>query len=120
MINFIYHPALEKEIAAYERRFRSIEAAFHAFEKLCEVQFNPTNPQSVIAPGKLHCTSRNEVWTSWKVELAVKGLRASQFPRVWFAVKGDTILFTCMSSHIDNYKDSQMSELANARITEYF
>ncbi|MDP3729271.1 MAG: hypothetical protein Q8R26_00745 [bacterium] len=46
MIEFLYHDGIQKEIAALvERRFRTIRGGFSAFERLCEVQFNPTNPR---------------------------------------------------------------------------
>ncbi len=54
MIQFLYHDGIQKEIAALERRFRTIRGGLSAFERLCEVQFNPTTPRQVISPAKLH------------------------------------------------------------------
>ena len=92
-IEFLYNDSLNKEIATLERRFRSIRDAFYKFEKLCKEQFHPINPRQVIGPGKLHRITQNGIYTIWKVELAVFGLRPSQFPRVWLAVEGSTIAF---------------------------
>jgi len=122
MIQFLYHDGVQKETAALERRFPTIRAGFSAFEKLCEVQFHPTNPQQVIAPAKLHRISQNDIWTLWKIELVIpnSGLRPSQFPRMWFVVRGGIIVFLCIATHIDNYKDQEMDRLALSRVTDFF
>jgi hypothetical protein len=62
MIQFLYHDGIQKEIAALGGRFRTIRDGLTAFEKLCEVQFNPTNPRQVIAPAKLHRITQNNIW----------------------------------------------------------
>ena len=122
MIEFLYHDGIQKEIVVQERRFRRIRDGFGAFERLCEVQFHPTNPRQIIAPAKLHRITQNDIWTMWKVELIIpdSGLRPNQYPRVWFAVKGAIVAFLCISSHVDNYKDDEMNRLALSRITDLF
>lgn len=122
MIEFLYHDGIQKEIAAQERRFRTIREGLNSFERLCEAQFNPTSPQQVIAPAKLHRVTQNDLWTLWKIELVIpnSGLRPNQWPRMWFAVKGAIIAFLCISSHIDNYDDAEMDRVALSRITDLF
>ena len=122
MIEFFYHDGIHKEIAALERRFRTIREGLAAFERLCEVQFNPTNPKQVIAPAKLHRVTQNDIWTLWKTELVIpnSGLRPNQWPRVWFAVKGAMIAFLCISSHIDNYNVEDMDNVAVSRVSDFF
>lgn len=122
MIEFLYHDSIQKEIAALERRFRTIRGGLSAFERLCEVQFNPTNPRQVIAPAKLHRIRQNDIWTLWKTELVIpnSGLRPSQWPRMWFVVKGAIIVFLCVSSHIEQYDDATMDKLALSRISDFF
>lgn len=122
MIQFLYHDGIQKEITALERRFRTIRSGLSAFERLCEVQFNPTNPRQVIAPAKIHRVSQNDIWTLWKTELIVpnSGLRPNQWPRMWFVVKGAIIAFLCISSHIDNYNDEHMNRLAMSRVSDFF
>ena len=122
MIEFLYHDGINKEIAALERRFRTIRGGLSAFERLCEVQFNPTNPRQVIAPAKLHRVTQNDLWALWKIELVIpnSGLRPNQWPRMWFAVKGAIITFLCMSSHADNYNDKDMDRLALSRVSDFF
>jgi hypothetical protein len=122
MIEFIYHDGTKKEIAAVERRFPHLREGLTAFERLCEWQFNPTNPRQVIAPAKLHRLTQNNVWTMWKVELVVpkSGLRPNQYPRLWFAVKGAIIALLCLATHIDNYDDEKMNRLALSRVTDIF
>lgn len=122
MIDFIYHPRLEKEIAGLERRFKNVQGALESFKRLCEVQFHPTNPQAVIAPAKLHRVTQNDTWSLWKIELVIpgSGLRPNQFPRMWFAVQGSKMAFLCMGSHVDNYRDRDMDGEATDRLTDIF
>ena len=124
MIEFLYHDGLQKEVSSLEKRFRNLRAGLASFERLCEFQFNPTNPKQVITPAKLHRLSltQKDVWTLWKVELVVpnSGLRPNQWPRLWFAVKGTIIALLCLASHIDNYDDEKMNRLALSRASDYF
>ncbi|MBI3638144.1 hypothetical protein HY227_00160 [Candidatus Wolfebacteria bacterium] len=122
MIQFLYHDGIQKEIAVLERRFRTIRDGLSAFERLCEVQFNPTSPRQVIAPAKIHRITQNDIWTLWKTELVVpnSGLRPNQWPRMWFVVKGAIITFLCISSHVDNYNDEDMNRLALSRVSDFF
>jgi len=122
MIQFLYHDGIQKEIDALERRFRAIRDGLSAFERLCDVQFNPTSPRQVIAPAKLHRILQNDIWTLWKIELVVpnSGLRPNQYPRMWFVVKGAIVAFLCISSHIDNYNDEEMNRLALSRVSDFF
>ena len=122
MIEFFYHDGIQKEIAALERRFRTIRDGLSSFERLCEVQFNPTQPKQVIAPAKLHRVTQNDIWTLWKTELVIpnSGLRPNQWPRVWFVVGGATVVFLCISSHVDNYSDEDMNNIAISRVSDFF
>ena len=122
MIEFLYHDGIQKEIATYERRFRNIRDGLKSFERLCEVQFHPTEPKQVIAPAKLHRITQNDIWTMWKIELVVpnSNLRPSQYPRMWFVVKGAVIAPLCISTHIDNYNNDKMNRLAHSRVTDLF
>lgn len=122
MIEFFYHDGIQKEVASFERRFRTIRDGIAVFERLCKVQFNPTEPQQVIAPAKLHRIKQNDIWVIWKIELVVPnaGLRPNQYPRMWFAVKGANIAFLCMATHIDNYSDKEMDKLAMSRASDFF
>jgi hypothetical protein len=121
-MQFLYHDGFEKEIAALKRRFRTIRDGVMAFERLCEVQFNPTSPRQVIAPAKLHRVTQNDIWTLWKIELVVpnSGLRPNQWPRLWFVVKGDIIILLCIASHIDNYNDEDINRAALSRVGDLF
>jgi hypothetical protein len=66
--------------------------------------------------------SQTAVWTLWKVELVLpkSGLRPNQFPRMWFAVKGAEIALLVIASHMDNYRDNDMDELALSRVNDFF
>ena len=120
MLDFICHSSFEKEATKLKRRFLSLDKGLLSFQRLCEVQFNPINPQQVIAPAKLHRVTQNDLWSIWKIELVVPGVRPNQFPRMWFAVRGSNIAFLCIATHIDNYDDNQMVKLASERVTDIF
>lgn len=122
MMKFLYHDGALKEIAALQRRFATIRDGLESLERLCAVQFDPANPKQVIAPAKLHRVTQNDIWTLWKVELVIpkSGLRPNQWPRMWFAVKGEIIVFLCVATHADNYSDEKMNWLAMARVTDFF
>ncbi len=61
MIEFFYHDGIQKEINSFAERFRTIHEALAIFERLCNTQFNPTRPQQVIAPAKLHRVTQNDI-----------------------------------------------------------
>lgn len=120
MINFVIHPRFEKEAASLKRRFPFFESGVEAFKRICEVHFNPINPKQVIAPAKLHRVKCFGDFTIWKIELAVKNLRSNQFPRVWFAIRGATMVFLCAATHIDNHNDNNMNREAEILINSIF
>jgi hypothetical protein len=121
MIDFIEHPSFSKETAKLlTRRFPFLNKALESFKMLCEFQFHPLNPQQRIAPAKLHRVTQNDLWSIWKIELAVPNLRPNQFPRVWSAVKGSNIAFLCIATHIDNYDDNRVAKSAIERATDIF
>lgn len=123
MIEFRYHDGFEKEIAALEkRRLRFIRKSLEGFQQLCEFHFHPTAPEPRIAPGKLHHITQNNTWSMWKTELPIigSGLRPNQYPRIWFAQSGEIIAFLCVASHIDNYNDEEMNQIALSRVGDIF
>lgn len=120
MLNFIFHPHFEKESASFKRRFPYFEAGVESFKRICEVQFDPINPRQVITPAKLHRVKCLESCVIWKIELAVKNLRANQFPRIWFAVRGATVVFLCVATHIDNHDDNEMNKKAEILVNSVF
>ena len=120
MINFISSPGFEKESAALQRRFSSFEDGLESFKRICLVHFDFVKPQQVIAPGKLHRVKDCDSYTIWKVEMAVKNLKSNHSPRVWFAIKGSTLVFLCARTHIDNYDNNEVDRIAYSISTNYF
>jgi len=120
MFDFHSHPLCVTEIADLKRRFHHINEGVESFKKLCEVQFHPIAPRQIIAPGKLHRVTQNDIWALWKVELAIKGVRSNQSPRIWFVIRGSTVVFLCAKSHPDNYDDNEVNTCAVDRATDFF
>ena len=119
MLSFLSHPSFDKDADGMNRRFSFFDG-LHSFKKICEVHFNPVSPRQVIAPGKLHKVKCYGSYIVWKVEIAVKGLKSNQFPRVWFAVRGSVVVFLCLATHIDNYNDNKMDKIADSLVSQFF
>jgi len=120
MLEYLEHPKFFKQAADFKRRFPGFDEGFKATKNIFEVHFHPTNPMQRIAPGKLHCVSKNSSFVMWKLEMAVAGLKSKQWPRVWFAVSGSKVVFLCMGTHIDNYDDGYLTREAQSLATDYF
>lgn len=120
MLSFIDHPCFNKEAAVLQRRLPKFIDGLKSFKRICEVHFNPTEPRQVIAPGKLHRIKVLDNYTIWKIELAVANLRPNQFPRIWFAIQGSTIVFLCSGAHMDNYNDEERDRVAEQLVTDIF
>lgn len=122
MLEYYHHPSFDKETARLKRRFVNIEKAIEDFKRLAEFQFHPLGPRQVIAPAKLNRVFQNAIWSLWKIELVIpkSGLRPNQFPRMWFAVKGAEVSLLLIVSHVDNYDNNEMDELAKARANDIF
>lgn len=52
MLDFIYHTKFEKEIAALRRQFCNIDEAIKIFQRLCDVQFNPSSSSKYYSAGE--------------------------------------------------------------------
>lgn len=120
MLNFVFHPRFEKESTRLKRRFPYFDVGIESFKRICEVHFDPVNPRQVIAPAKIHRIRCFDNYTIWKIELAVKNLRPNQFPRVWFAVQGGTIVFLCVATHIDNHNNNEIDREAEKLVSSFF
>jgi hypothetical protein len=119
-IEFIFHPSFENEAAKLKRRFVYFREGLESFQRLCEIQFHPLDPRQIIAPAKLHRITQNDLWSVWKIELAVKNVKPNQSPRIWFAVKGSVIVFLGVATHVDNYSDNHMTKVALERVSDFF
>jgi len=120
MISFLEHPTFCKETALMIRRFPRFLDGLESFKLLCQKQFHAINPIQVITPAKLHRLRQNETFGLWKIELVLKGVRPNHFPRIWFALKGSTIVFLCVCSHHDNYNDNEEERRAELLVSDIF
>lgn len=118
-LEFLEHGSFGKEAAALERRFPFAKGLV-AFKLLCQKHFHLTDPIPIIAPGKIHRVGQLAAGELWKVELAIKGIKSNQSPRVWFAKDGGRIVLLCARSHIDNYDNNTVDREAADRATEFF
>jgi hypothetical protein len=115
---FIEHPAFTREMKSLQKKL-DVDAGMARVKKLLAVHFDPESPKPSIASGKLHRIKVADVWALWKVEVMVVGLRPSQWPRVWFLLRGTTITFLAGASHMQNYSDNEMEKLALDRLSDY-
>lgn len=121
-MNFLRHDQFSGELKQLVKKYPGTTAGLSAVERLLEKQFDPTSPDEVIAPGKIHRIHQNAIWSLWKVEMAVpgSGLRPSQWPRMWFAVSGDKIVLLTIVSHTQNYDDNTIDKIAIERASDFF
>lgn len=119
-IEFHEHPNFSKSFDAFIKKYREGKKGLIDFKKIAKRQFHPTSPQQIIGPGKLHRIHQDDSYVVWKAEVAVKGLRKNQSPRIWFAVRGSFLVFLCIGTHIDNYDDNELTSAALERISDIF
>lgn len=119
-LNFFCHDSFNGEFEDLNKRFPDVAKAFESIKLIFNFQFHPTSPEQRIAPGKIHRITQNDLWVLWKLELAVKGIRSNQSPRIWFAIKGADIVFLCAKSHTDNYENNEIDRIAANRASDYF
>lgn len=121
-MNFLQHDDFASEFKKIAKKVKALEDGLNKVKRLLEKQFDPTEPEEVIAPGKIHRVHQNTVWALWKLELVLpgSGLRPNQWPRVWFVVSGNKIVFVCIVSHVQNYDNNVVDRLALSRASDFF
>lgn len=114
------HDSFDSEFKKLLKKHKQLADGLKKTQKLLEAQFDPLNPTSVIGPGKLHRVTANQTWEIWKVEVALigSGLKPSQWPRMWFAISGDTFTLLTIVAHQQNYNNNAQDRLALTRYTE--
>ena len=119
-MNFLQHDQFDNELKKLGKY--PVLSGLEAVKRLLEKQFDPNDPEVVIPPGKIHRVRQNSVWSLWKVEVVLpkSGLRPSQWPRMWFAVSGDKVVFLCIVSHTQNYDNNVVDGIAADRASDYF
>ncbi|MDK2898971.1 MAG: hypothetical protein PWQ10_158 [Patescibacteria group bacterium] len=115
---WLEHNAFSKEFKHFCKKQKPALAGFNAIKKLLAKQFDPINPDDIIAPGKIHRVYQSQTWEIWKVEAIVQGLKPNQWPRIWFAVNGDEITFLTIGSHTENYDNNAKDRIAIERVTD--
>jgi uncharacterized phage-associated protein len=96
------------------------EAPYVATEPDEEIPYDPNNPQPIIGPGKLHRVTADHTWEIWKIEVALigSGLKPNLWPRMWFAISGDTFTLLTIATHAQNYDNNAQDKLAAERYME--
>ena len=114
------HDSFDKELKKFAKSHPEIKKGLDSSKKLLATQFHPTDPRAVIGPSKIHRVTSNQTWGIWKLEVVLikSGLRPNQWPRMWFAVSGDTITFLLLNSHTTNYDNNECDRNAIERYTE--
>lgn len=121
-MNFLQHDDFVKELSKLVKKHRNLDAGMKAVERLLQRQFDPLKPEEVIAPGKIHRVTQNAIWALWKIEVALpgSGLKPNQWPRMWFAVSGDRVVYLCIVVHMQNYDNNEVDKIAQARTSDFF
>lgn len=125
-MQFQEHDSYQKELRSICKKQKQLSVAINngltKVKKLLAIQFDPLDPQVVIPPGKLHRVSGFQTWELWKVEVVLLGttLRPNQWPRMWFAISGDKVVFLCIVAHMQNYDNNTVDNTATDRASDYF
>lgn len=122
MIEFLLHAKFEAELKAlFKKQKNTGDIGFENLKNLLSRQFDSAKPELVIGNSKIHRLSEFSVGTSslWKVEMNVKGLRPSQWPRIWFLLNTDKIYFLLLATHQENYDNKFSTKEAASRATEF-
>ncbi len=118
-ITFIEHPSFSREIEKFNKKYDG-GIGYTSLKRLLAKHFNPVKREVVFTPKILrrmdNIGANIEVY---KINMAIKGLRQGQSPRVCFRYAGNLITFLCSGSHIDNYSSSQLRELIKRRVRDF-
>lgn len=110
------HSSFEKEYKKICKKQNGLERGFEHVKKLLAVYFDPIEPSTdIIDPGKIHRLCDYTEWQLWKIEVMIVGLKTNLWPRVWFAVSGNTITFLVIGMHNTNYDDNTLEKIALER-----
>lgn len=108
-----------KELKKLSKTFPTIYSDIDKIKRLLDAHFfGETTRGSVIAPGKIHRVSQEDDIAQielWKVEVSVPNLKPNLWPRLWFMIDGNSIIFLAIASHKDNYDNNEMDRLAKKR-----
>lgn len=118
-ICFQCHPKFEDELGRLGRGHPTTNIDYKHLCKLLSLHFDPDNPVLSISPKNLKRVDNvGSNIRVYKVNMAIQGLSKGQSPRVYIWLETQTIWFLCMGTHVDNYDDSKLRELAKKRIME--
>jgi hypothetical protein len=114
------HDSFVKELKKICGKYPQVSDGVARVKRLLSVQFDPLRPEEIIAPGKIHRVRGDTTWELWKVEVLVpkSGLKPNQWPRMWFAVSGETITFLAIVTHMTNYDNNDIDKLAIKRLSD--
>lgn len=119
-IEFDEHPRFAKDFTKFCRKHQQAKLAYRHLKNLLSLHFHPNsknNPQfSLKVLHRVDNIGLNLV--VYKVVMNTKGISHGQAPRICFWVRGTLITFLCFGSHINNYKDSELKDLAKRCIKE--
>ena len=119
-VNFYSHPNFDREAKDFTGKHRTFPEALKSLRSILGKQFDPVEPILCITPNHLHNITSLAEYALWKVTCVVpdSGLRRSQMPRVYFALRASSIYFLHMCTHVENYDDAEAVRVAKDRATD--
>lgn len=119
-MKFIESNNFKRELKFLTKKYKDNNIiGFENLKNLLEKQFDSEFPEEVIGPGKIHRIENYENGALWKVEMSVRGLRPSQWPRVWFYISCNIVYFLDVGAHQDNY-DNKSKESKSRDVLKEF
>ena len=117
-IQITTHSRFDKEWEKFCNKYIEGKEALERLKRLLKKQFDNSFP-NIIGPKSIKRVPRTGDIDAWKVICTIEGLKKKQSPRVYFLIHHENIItFLCFGSHIQNYKDGKIREIAIKRAKE--
>jgi hypothetical protein len=114
------HPAFVRECKPFIKKYPSFKSRLEIQgKKLIERQLSES---PLITSNLVLRVTRDSYgqWEMMKLKLYVKELkRPGQWPRIWYAITPTQCIFLTIASHVDNYHDNEMNNIALQRLRAF-
>lgn len=119
-MEFTSTPEFDKLLKKYAKKHKSFIDDFSKTQKLLLMRFDG-EMENIISADKLHRIKASNDYNLelWKIEAMQRGLRPSQWPRVWFGIGNGKLIFLPIHSHTENYNDNKESDRAWKDLVSY-
>jgi len=117
-IQITTHDRFDKEWKKFCNRRIEGGGALEQLKRLLKKRFDNSSPNIIGSKSIWRVPHTGDI-DMWKVICTFVGLKKKQSPKVYFLKHHENIItFLCFGSHIQNYKNGKLREIAIARAKE--